>query len=297
MLPYPLFAWFRRIKGTYGKLIFSEIITRTEALAAPGVAAAGVGSQRQGGALARLVLLKLTSHQWGSSSPSKRSLWTNRNFFWNLRKGVLYVIIWFNLLWCSIYHYFSSFTKNFHYSQKLRLSVWAWVRRRVLRGFQCRWRSLRESLAGRQTLVRKHCSKLTDNRERVFLPFDMSKGKKTHKKNNKKTPTTAAGSSSRLLIDEKTWNRRGCAERANKWHSVSFIDAYSKQSEKIWRAEEKNKTEKEKKKNTNAEPNAPPTPSPDNNKSIRSNSAGGCIHIPSALVSSKTFRASQLKLH
>lgn len=31
------------------------------------------------------------------------------------------------------------------------------------------------------------------------------------------------------------------------------------------------------------------------NKSIRSNSAGGCIHITSGLVSSKTFRARRAK--
>lgn len=37
------------------------------------------------------------------------------------------------------------------------------------------------------------------------------------------------------------------------------------------------------------------TSKPNNNKSIRSNSAGGCIHITSGLVSSKTFRASRAK--
>lgn len=146
------------------------------------------------------------------------------------------------------------------------------------RGFQCCWgnwekllaRGLIRLLASRAR--RKYCSQLTDNRE--CFRHIWFKGGKT------KTTTEC---SSQLLMNKKMRQRMT---------QCLIVGVHSNQKNY-----DRLKKKGEKKQALSQSPPHSPLPSLGNNKSIRSNSAGGCIHIPSALVSSKTFGASQLKLH
>lgn len=77
------------------------------------------------------------------------------------------------------------------------------------------------------------------------------------------------------MCRRSSWNTH---THTQNWHDISSRNSFK--FEKIWQTTEKQKQPPSKQKHY---------------KSIRSNSAGGCIHITSGLVSSKTFRASRAK--